>query len=412
VKVTVRGVTLHYEESGRGEPVLLVPGMGARGRTWWLHQVPALVGAGYRAITLDNRGAGHSDPAPGGMTIDDLVADVAALIEHLCDGPSRLVGSSLGAHIVQELILARPGLARQAVLMASRGRPDAFSRALARAEKSRYDDAVDLPAAYDAVMRAMQNLSPHTLADEQKAQDWLDIFEMSAAGPDDGVRAQLDVDVHTDRLSAYAAIRVPTLVVAFADDMVAPTVRGRELAATIPGAEYAEIPAAGHYGFLEQPGRSTRPCCGSSPGHRDRPPDRAQPSLTATCQDGRMLVIPHGLRAAAALCALVVAAGCSSDDDPAPDGPMIEVTTMRGALLQAADVGPTWAAPAEAPSQDLLVSLCGGETAVPAVPAGATVVSSPLVDEGEKGADPDPDRPGVRRRGRRQGRARRAPDDR
>jgi hypothetical protein len=99
-----------------------------------------------------------------------------------------------------------------------------------------------------------------------------------------------------------------------------------------------------------------------------------------------MLVIPRALRAATALCALVVAAGCSSDDDPSPDGKIIEVTTMRGALLQAADVGPTWAAPAEPPSQDLLVSLCGGESAVPAVPPGATVVASALVDEGEKGA--------------------------
>ena len=98
-----------------------------------------------------------------------------------------------------------------------------------------------------------------------------------------------------------------------------------------------------------------------------------------------MLVIPRAVRAAAALCVLVVA-GCSSDDDPAPDGPIIDVTTVRGALLQAADVGPTWDAPAEPSSPDLLVSLCGGESAVPAVPPGSTVVTSPLVDEGEKGA--------------------------
>jgi hypothetical protein len=100
-----------------------------------------------------------------------------------------------------------------------------------------------------------------------------------------------------------------------------------------------------------------------------------------------MLVIAAAARAAAALCAVaLLAAGCSGDDDPAPDTRIIEVTTMRGALLQAADVGPTWSVPAEAPSPDLLVSLCGGESTVPAVPPGATVVASPLVDEGEKGA--------------------------
>jgi pimeloyl-ACP methyl ester carboxylesterase len=254
VKATVRGVTLHYEESGRGEPVLLLPGTGARGRSWWLHQVPALVGAGFRAITPDNRGAGDSDPPPAGMTIDDLVADAAGLIERLCDGPCRLIGSSMGAHIVQELVLARPELARQAVLMASRGRADAMSRAQARADRALYDDGVDLPAAYDAVTRAMQGLSPHTLADEQKAQDWLDLLEMSGGGIDAGVRAQLGVDLDVDRLTAYRAIRVPTLVIGFADDLIAPPYRGRELADAIPGAAYAEIPAAGHYGYLEQPG--------------------------------------------------------------------------------------------------------------------------------------------------------------
>ena len=43
-------------------------------------------------------------------------------------------------------------------------------------------------------------------------------------------------------------------VISFADDLVAPPPRGRELASTIPSARYLEIPDAGHYGYLEQPG--------------------------------------------------------------------------------------------------------------------------------------------------------------
>jgi pimeloyl-ACP methyl ester carboxylesterase len=42
-------------------------------------------------------------------------------------------------------------------------------------------------------------------------------------------------------------------VLSFADDLVAPAARGRELAAAIPGARYTEIRDAGHYGYLEQP---------------------------------------------------------------------------------------------------------------------------------------------------------------
>ncbi len=252
--VKAGAVTLHYEEAGSGDAVVLVPGTGAAGRTWRLHQVPALVAAGYRAITVDNRGVAPSDPAAAGLTIADLVADTAGLIERVVRGPCRLVGSSMGAHVVQELLLARPDLATQAVLMAARGRPDAFSTALAAAERELYDARVRLPAGYDAAMRALQNLSPRTLQDEQAVQDWLDIFEMSAPDvTDTGVRAQLDIDVSSDRLGAYRGIGTPTLVLSFADDLVAPPARGRELAAAIPGARYAEIRDAGHYGYLEQP---------------------------------------------------------------------------------------------------------------------------------------------------------------
>jgi len=252
--VNAGAVTLHYEEAGRGEPVVLLPGTGAGGRTWRLHQVPALVAAGFRAITVDNRGVAPSDPAKPGLTIADLVADTAGLIEQVAGGPVRLVGSSMGAQIVQELLVVRPDLARQAVLMASRGCPDVFSRALAAADQSLADGQVRLPPAYDAAVRAVQNLSPSTLRDERAVQDWLDIFELSPQDPSDpSFRAQIGVDMITGRLSAYGRITTPTLVISFADDVIAPATRGRELAAAIPGARYTEIPDAGHYGYLERP---------------------------------------------------------------------------------------------------------------------------------------------------------------
>ncbi|WP_433825065.1 hypothetical protein ACQP2E_23320 [Actinoplanes sp. CA-015351] len=90
----------------------------------------------------------------------------------------------------------------------------------------------------------------------------------------------------------------------------------------------------------------------------------------------------------AATCALAVVAGCSSSDepDPGPDGGLVSVTTMRGAFLQASEVGPTWAAPEESAAPTQLVSFCGGGGAPPEVPPGAQLVSSSLADEGQTGA--------------------------
>ena len=103
-----------------------------------------------------------------------------------------------------------------------------------------------------------------------------------------------------------------------------------------------------------------------------------------------MLVIGRVTRTlAAALCAAGLAAGCGSSDDDAPDPPdggTVTVTTMRGALLQAEDIGPTWKPPTQSADPSRLVAVCGGKATAPPVPPGAEVVSSPLVDEGNEGA--------------------------
>ena len=100
--IQVNGIKLNYDDSGSGPPVLLVMGTGSRGRAWHLHQLPALTTAGYRVITFDNRGIPPSDVCADGFTIDDLVGDVVGLIDRLGIGPCRLVGNSMGAHVVQE----------------------------------------------------------------------------------------------------------------------------------------------------------------------------------------------------------------------------------------------------------------------------------------------------------------------
>jgi hypothetical protein len=104
------------------------------------------------------------------------------------------------------------------------------------------------------------------------------------------------------------------------------------------------------------------------------------------CKDGPMFVT--GRAALAATAVLVLAAGCSSkgdDPSPAPTG-NIDATTMRGALLQASEIGPTWAAPEDPDDPDKLVSICGGISTLPPVPPGGTVVVADFADEGDSGA--------------------------
>ncbi len=249
----INGIQLGYDVRGEGPLVVLVMGQGGTGRVWQLHQVPALVRAGYRAATFDNRGIGASEPGPAALTMADMVADTAALVEHLGGGPAHLVGTSLGSRVVVELSLARPELVARAVLLAGHGRLDVTQIRLSAGERALYDAGITLPPTYRAALTALQNLSPHTRADETAVRDWLDVFALADPAHAPGLRAQQALADLPDRLAAYRAVAVPTLVVGFADDQMIPPYLGRELAATIPGAEYAEVTDCGHFGYLERP---------------------------------------------------------------------------------------------------------------------------------------------------------------
>ncbi|MEV6350166.1 alpha/beta hydrolase [Actinoplanes sp. NPDC051851] len=247
----VNGIRLHYDEYGTGDPVVLVTGTAAPGRIWRTHQVPALRAAGYRPVTLDNRGIAPTE-APAGFTLDDMAADVAGLIEHLGAAPCRVVGFSLGAIIVQELLIARPELVERAVLMATAGRTDALGAAAAQADILLADSGVDVPPRYAAVMSAVHNLSPETLNDEARLTDWLDVFELSSVRSQ-AARSQLGLQVIPDRRPYLGKVTRPCLVIGFRDDLIVRPHLCREVAEAVPGAVYREIDGCGHYGYLEKP---------------------------------------------------------------------------------------------------------------------------------------------------------------
>jgi len=245
-------VNLAYEDRGSGDPVLFIAGRGGAGRTWHLHQVPAFLAAGYRAITFDNRGIGATEQADG-FGVEQMVADTAALIEKLGAAPARIVGVSMGSFIAQELMLARPELVHSAVLMATRGRHDRTRDFFRVAELDLVDSGVVLPPAYDAKVRLLESFSPKTLNDDGLVRDWIDMFIMWPTKSTPGLRAQTDIAPRGNRLPAYRSITAPALVIGFGDDVVLPPHMGREVADALPNGRYLEIPNTGHLGFIEKP---------------------------------------------------------------------------------------------------------------------------------------------------------------
>ena len=194
-------MNLAYDDRGKGIPVLFIAGRGGAGRTWHLHQVPALQRAGYRVITFDNRGVGATENAQGFGT-EQMVADTAELIEKLGAAPAHIVGVSMGSFIAQELMLARPDLVRSAVLMATRGREDRTREFFSAAEYELLQAGIELPPKFEAKLRLLESFSPKTLNDEAAVRDWIEMFTMWPTKQTPGLAAQSDAGPVGNRLPA------------------------------------------------------------------------------------------------------------------------------------------------------------------------------------------------------------------
>ena len=246
----VSDTQVSYQVHGTGEPVLLIPPAATRSAVWLSHQVPALLRAGYQAITFDSRGTPPSAAPLGPYRLADLVADAVDLITGLGVGPCRVVGASLGAMVAQELTLARPDLVTAAALLCTRCRTDFFRGTAARALAARVRDGDHTD--YDAVGSLLQLFSARTLADDHAAADWFEVFRtFPARGP--GLAAQYEATVIDDRRAALRGVRRPCLVMGFAEDVLTPPSLCREVADSIPGCRYVQIAECGHFGFLERP---------------------------------------------------------------------------------------------------------------------------------------------------------------
>ena len=106
------GLKLAYESAGEGLPVLCIHGFASSGKVNWIDTgwVETLTGAGYRAITLDNRGHGDSDKPydPERYYPHDMANDAVALLDHLGIERSAILGYSMGARIGAFLAYEHP----------------------------------------------------------------------------------------------------------------------------------------------------------------------------------------------------------------------------------------------------------------------------------------------------------------
>lgn len=106
---SINGVKLYIEESGSGDPLILVHGSWVD-HTEWPFIVPGLA-ARFHVVVYDRRGHSQSERLPTQGSVREDVADLAAIIDR-AGGPAHVLGISMGASISLRLAAERPELFR------------------------------------------------------------------------------------------------------------------------------------------------------------------------------------------------------------------------------------------------------------------------------------------------------------
>jgi len=241
-----QGARIYWDEQGRGEPVLLIMGLGYPSAMW--HRTRPALAARYRTIALDNRGAGRSDTPPGPYPIRLMVSDAAAVLEAAGIENAHVFGISMGGMIAQEFALQYPQRVWSLVLGCSAAGGPTVVRAEAEATQMlmRRDKMSPEQAAEAAVPFIYDPTTPRERIDEDLAirRPWFPTPE--------GYAAQLQGILAWEAYSRLGQIVAPTLVIHGESDRLVPPGNANLIAQRIPGAKLVMIPHASHLFLTDQ----------------------------------------------------------------------------------------------------------------------------------------------------------------
>lgn len=255
----VNGTEIYYEVSGKGDPVLMIPGLGLD-HTYYAQGLPSLE-PHMTAITVDPRGVGRSRKDNVEYTVDLWADDFAALIDSLGHGPVNVLGTSLGGSIALALAARHPDKVKSLMAVG------AFSelnesvhlnyslrkRLIGKIGLS--EEMADFIALWimtpefietDAGAAIAQNMRQNIQKNDPKLYvGFLDAIlklgKREKNGPTPPLTAQL------------SKIKVPTLVASADNDHFIPAKLSKIIAAEIKHARYADVPQGGHIPFIERP---------------------------------------------------------------------------------------------------------------------------------------------------------------
>src|SRR4051812_13058561 len=242
---------VHHVVTGPADaPVLVLSNSLGSSLAMWDGQVEALAER-FRLVRYDIRGHGRSPvPAPP-YSIEDVGADLVALLDHLGVERAHVAGLSLGGMTGMWLAINHPERLDRLVLLctsAKLGPPEMWAER-ARTVRAEGTGAVAEAGVGRWLTEGFRQAHPDTA-------EWL--RAMIAATPAEGYAACCGVIERMDLTAGLPEIHAPTLVIAGAQDPATPPEHAERIAAGIAGSRVEILDPAAHLANVEQPEAVTR----------------------------------------------------------------------------------------------------------------------------------------------------------
>jgi 3-oxoadipate enol-lactonase len=251
----VDGARIHYNVTGRpgAPPVLFIQGLGVGKNGWVLQRLATATR--YRAIALDNRGAGRSDKPHGEYSLEQMADDAIAVLDDAGYADAHVVGASMGGAISQLVAVKYPDRVRSLTLACTAGRNHPWREELLGEWRDAALDRGIFAMGHEA---ARWVIGPRSFRRVLPAIGWLGPFALGR--PAYAFAAQCDaiINVDTSMAERLADLDVPVLIVVGNQDVLTPVGDSEELAERIPTAELAIISGAAHGLMFEHAGTFNR----------------------------------------------------------------------------------------------------------------------------------------------------------
>jgi pimeloyl-ACP methyl ester carboxylesterase len=243
------------KDTGEGDPLVLLHGLGTTQQIWSLVTGP--LAQGRRVISLDLPGFGESAPVGEGFDLDEVIDRIArALAAHRVPAPFDLVGHSLGGAVALTLAAHRPNLVRRLVLVAPAGlqrrRPPIPGALLGQSATGLFAARRRLVALSDRpwgrrLLLAFAAADGATLSPAQAR------MMVDASAPAQRIAAATAVIAQADLLPLMRRTPAPLGLLWGRRDRAVPFKLAAEILAQRPDAELEVIEWTGHVPMVERP---------------------------------------------------------------------------------------------------------------------------------------------------------------